>query len=92
MLQLPLALCADDREPDRESRVAAAEQNVRPGGDVEELRGEPAHSERPGGGAQRGAPPRQPGALRSHRRAPLLIEIGRRRWNWTLFVCGIGVL
>ena len=76
-LQLALALCADDREPDRESRVAAAEQDVRPRGDVEELRGEPTHSECAGGGAQCGAPPRQPGALRGHRRAPLLIELGR---------------
>ena len=45
MLQLTLASCADDREPDRERRVAAAEQNVRPWGDVEQLRGEPADSE-----------------------------------------------
>jgi hypothetical protein len=38
MLQLALALCADDQEPDRERRVAAAEQNVRPCGDVEQFR------------------------------------------------------
>src|SRR5262249_15312116 len=43
MLQLALALCADDQQPDRKSRVAAAEQNVRPWGDVEQVRGEPAH-------------------------------------------------
>jgi len=92
MLQLALALRADEPQPDRERRVAAAEENVRPCGDAEQFRGEPAYSERPGAGAQRGAPPRQPGALRSHRRTPLLIEIGRRRQNWTQFVCGVGVL
>ena len=47
LLQLALAVCADDRQPDRKRRVAAAEQNVRPRGDFEQLRGEAAHSERP---------------------------------------------
>ena len=66
MLQLTLALRADDRERDRESRVAAAEQYIGPWGDVQQFRGEPAHCERPGRSAERGAPPGQPGALRSH--------------------------
>jgi hypothetical protein len=39
LLQLALALCADDRQPDRKRRVAAAEHNVRPRGDFEQLRG-----------------------------------------------------
>ena len=76
-LQLTLAMCADDREPDRESRVAAAEHDVGQRGDVEKLRGEPADGERTRGGAERRAPPGEPRALRGHRRAPLLIELGR---------------
>jgi hypothetical protein len=92
MLQLALALCTDDQQPDRKRPIAAAEQHVRPCGDIEQLRGEPAHTERAGGCAQRGAPPRQPGALRSHRRTPRLIEIGRRRRNWRRLVFGVSVL
>ena len=73
--------CApDDQQSHRQRRVAAAQHDVWPCADCEQLRGEPPDAERADRGGQRGAPPRQPGALRGHRRAPRLIEVERRGW------------
>ena len=59
---------------------------------VEEQVREPADGERTRGGAERRAPPGEPRALRGHRRAPLLIELGRRRRNRKRFALGVDVL
>src|SRR4029078_9663640 len=92
MLQLVLGARADDQQPYRERRVAAAEDDVRPWGDVEQVRRESADRQGSGGSPERSAPPGQPGALRSHRRTPYLIEIGGRHRNPRRVVVGVGVL
>jgi hypothetical protein len=61
--ELALAAGAEHQQPERQRRVPAPQQHVRPGGDVEQFRSEAPHGERAGGRGQRGPPPRQPGAL-----------------------------
>src|SRR5215218_11284102 len=46
MLQLTLTLRADEQQADRQRRVTAPEQHVRPRSHIEEFRGEPADAER----------------------------------------------
>ena len=77
-LELALAERAEHEHADRERRVAAAEHDVRPRRDAEQLGGETPDRERAGGRGQRGPPPRQPGALGRHRGA--LPDVDRHVW------------
>jgi hypothetical protein len=65
--ELALAAGAEHQQPERQCRVPAPQQHVRPGCDVQQFRGEAPDGERAGGRGQGGPPPRQPGALGGHR-------------------------
>jgi hypothetical protein len=52
VLEFALALRTDDQQSDRQRRIAAAEQHVRPRGAGEQLRGKTAHGESTGARCQ----------------------------------------
>ena len=92
MLELALAVSANNQQPDRETCIRATEQHVGPHGDVEQLWREPPYGERADRRGQRGAPPRQPRAFSSHRCAPRLIQLRWRHLAPGPLVCGARLL